>query len=54
MKKKYLEKLELAAKRDHRKLGTSLDLFYFDEFLVLSRSVALDKSPGVIFDFQSI
>ncbi len=30
--KKYLEKLELAAKRDHRKLGTSLDLFYFDEF----------------------
>tara|TARA_B100000683_G_C12487296_1_gene553451 strand:- start:675 stop:2429 length:1755 start_codon:yes stop_codon:yes gene_type:complete len=30
--KKYLEKLELATKRDHRKLGTSLDLFYFDEF----------------------
>ncbi len=30
--KKYLEKLELAAKRDHRKLGVSLDLFYFDEF----------------------
>ena len=30
--KKYLEKLELAAKRDHRKLGMSLDLFYFDEF----------------------
>ena len=30
--KKYLEKLELAAKRDHRKLGASLDLFYFDEF----------------------
>ena len=30
--KKYLDKLELASKRDHRKLGTSLDLFYFDEF----------------------
>ena len=30
--KKYLEKLELASKRDHRKLGVSLDLFYFDEF----------------------
>tara|TARA_Y100000748_G_scaffold288646_1_gene273767 strand:- start:12 stop:1781 length:1770 start_codon:yes stop_codon:yes gene_type:complete len=30
--KKHLEKLELASKRDHRKLGSSLDLFYFDEF----------------------
>ena len=30
--KKHLDKLELASKRDHRKLGTSLDLFYFDEF----------------------
>ena len=30
--KLYLEKLELASKRDHRKLGTSLELFYFDDF----------------------
>ncbi|MBM01707.1 MAG: threonine--tRNA ligase [Chloroflexi bacterium] len=30
--KEYLNKLELAAKRDHRKLGVSLDLFYFDQF----------------------
>tara|TARA_B100000941_G_scaffold290739_1_gene274433 strand:+ start:50 stop:1810 length:1761 start_codon:yes stop_codon:yes gene_type:complete len=30
--KKYLNKLELASKRDHRKLGSSLELFYFDEF----------------------
>ena len=29
--KEYLKKLELAAKRDHRKLGVSLDLFYFDQ-----------------------
>ncbi|MAU55381.1 MAG: threonine--tRNA ligase [Dehalococcoidia bacterium] len=28
--KSYLSKLEEAAKRDHRKLGTSLELFYFD------------------------
>lgn len=28
--KLYLSKLEEAAKRDHRKLGTSLELFYFD------------------------
>ncbi len=30
--KEHLEKLELAAKRDHRKLGVSLSLFYFDQF----------------------
>ncbi len=30
--KEYLNKLELAAKRDHRKLGVSLDLFHFDQF----------------------
>ncbi len=30
--KEHLKKLELAAKRDHRKLGVSLDLFYFDQF----------------------
>ena len=30
--KEYLSKLELAAKRDHRKLGVSLDLFHFDQF----------------------
>lgn len=29
--KAYLTRLEEAAKRDHRKLGTQLDLFHFDE-----------------------
>ena len=29
--KAYLNRLEEAAKRDHRKLGTQLDLFHFDE-----------------------
>lgn len=29
--KEHLNKLELASKRDHRKLGVSLNLFYFDQ-----------------------
>ena len=36
--KAYLTRLEEAAKRDHRKLGTQLDLFHFD-----------DCAPGSVF-----
>ena len=36
--KSYLTRLEEAAKRDHRKLGTQLDLFHFD-----------DCAPGSVF-----
>lgn len=36
--KAYLTRLEEAGKRDHRKLGTQLDLFHFDE-----------SAPGAIF-----
>ena len=36
--KEHLHKLEEAARRDHRKLGTQLDLFHFD-----------DSAPGSIF-----
>ena len=36
--KAYLTRLEEAAKRDHRKLGTQLDLFHFD-----------DCAPGAVF-----
>jgi len=36
--KAYLQRLEEAAKRDHRKLGRQLDLFHFQE-----------ESPGMVF-----
>ena len=36
--KRYLQRIEEAAKRDHRKLGRELDLFHFD-----------DDAPGAVF-----